>query len=139
MPVVTSCVITAEPVKEASLISGNGLIIGRKGCVCVWGRGGGYSDFCLLQGLGLFFGVYNFKFRHGRARQMLWVLYPPLTRGKNSFYRAQGGKWAQETCGGCPKQRYATGEPGKVQGRDSVDTVRVPGPWGQYLEKIRFI
>ena len=24
------------------------------------------------------------------------------------------------TCTGCPKQQYATGEPGKVQGRDHV-------------------
>ena len=30
----------------------------------VRGGGGGYSDFCLLQGLGLFFGVQNFEFRH---------------------------------------------------------------------------
>ena len=35
----------------------------------------------------------------------------------NSFYRDPGGKWAQETCAVCPQQRYATGEPGKVQGR----------------------
>ena len=49
---------------------------------------------------------------------------------ENSFYRAPGGKWAQETCAGCPQQRYATGEPGKVQGWDRV---------GQYSRKIRFI
>ena len=35
---------------------------------------------------------------------------------ENSFYRAPGGKWAQETCAGCHQRRYATGEPGKVQG-----------------------
>ena len=40
--------------------------------------------------------------------------------GENSFYRAPGRKWAQETCAGCPKQRYIPGEPGKVQGRDRV-------------------
>ena len=40
--------------------------------------------------------------------------------GENSFYRAPGDKWAQETCAGCPKQQYAMGEPGKVQGRDRV-------------------
>ena len=40
--------------------------------------------------------------------------------GENSFYRAPGDKWAPETCAGCPKQRYATGEPGKDQGRDRV-------------------
>ena len=34
--------------------------------------------------------------------------------GENSFYRAPGGKWAQETCAGYPQRRYATGEPGKV-------------------------
>ena len=32
-------------------------------------------------------------------------------------------KWAQETCAGCPEQMYATGEPGKVQGRDHVGIV----------------
>ena len=31
-----------------------------------------------------------------------------------------GGIWAQETCVGCPQQRYTTGEPGKVQGWDHV-------------------
>ena len=29
----------------------------------------------------------------------------------------------QETCAGCPQQRYATGQPGKVQGRDRVGIV----------------
>ena len=58
---------------------------------------------------------------------MLWILLPHLTHGgsvfgKNSFYRAPGGKWAQETYVGCPQQRY-TGEPGKVQGRDRVGIV----------------
>ena len=37
---------------------------------------------------------------------------------ENSFYRAPGGKWAQETCAG-----YATREPGKVQGQDRVGIV----------------
>ena len=41
----------------------------------------------------------------------------------NSFYRAPRGKWAQKTCAGGPKQRYATGEPGKAQGRDRVGIV----------------
>ena len=40
--------------------------------------------------------------------------------GENSFYRAPGGKWAHETCVGCPQQRHATEKPGKVQGRDHV-------------------
>ena len=44
------------------------------------------------------------------------------TRG-NSFYRAPVGKWAQETYAGCAQERYATGEPGKVQGRDRVGIV----------------
>ena len=43
--------------------------------------------------------------------------------GENSFYRAPGGKWAQETWAGCPQQRYATGEPGKVQGLARVEIV----------------
>ena len=38
------------------------------------------------------------------------------------------GKWAKETCAWCPQQRYATGEPGKVQGRDRVGIVE--GSWG---------
>ena len=29
-------------------------------------------------------------------------------------------KWAPKTCAGCPKQRYATGEPGKGQRRERV-------------------
>ena len=28
-----------------------------------------------------------------------------------------------KTCAGCPQQRYATAEPGKVQGRDRVGSV----------------
>ena len=55
------------------------------------------------------------------------VVAPLAPRGvsihENSFYRAPGGKWAQETCAGCPQQRYATGEPGKVQGWDRVGIV----------------
>ena len=43
--------------------------------------------------------------------------------GENSFYRAPGSEWALKTCVGCPKQRYAKGEPGKVQGRDHVGIV----------------
>ena len=43
--------------------------------------------------------------------------------GENSFYRAPDGKWAQATCGGRPQQRYATGEPGKVQNRDRMGIV----------------
>ena len=39
---------------------------------------------------------------------------------ENSFYRVPGGNWAQEICAECPQQRYVTGEPGKVQGRDRV-------------------
>ena len=61
-------------------------------------------------------------------------------RGK-SFYRAPGGKWTQETCTGCPQQWYATGEPGKIQGRDRVGIVEGSVLWvlGQYSGKIRFI
>ena len=43
--------------------------------------------------------------------------------GENLLYRAQGGKWTLETCAGYPQQRYATGEPGKAQGRDRVGIV----------------
>ena len=43
--------------------------------------------------------------------------------GENSFNRAPGGKCAQETCAGYPQQRLATGEPGKVLGRDRVGIV----------------
>ena len=46
--------------------------------------------------------------------------------GENSFYRGPGGKWAHETCVGCSKQRHATEEPGKVQGRDHVEIVECP-------------
>ena len=34
-----------------------------------------------------------------------------------------GGIWTQETCAGCPKQRYATGKPGKVQRQDRLGIV----------------
>ena len=46
-----------------------------------------------------------------------------LVLGKKSFYRATGGNRAQETNSGCAKQRYATGEPDKVQGRGRVGIV----------------
>ena len=39
--------------------------------------------------------------------------------GENSFYRAPGDKLA-----GYSQQQYATGEPGKVQGRDRVGIVK---------------
>ena len=48
-----------------------------------------------------------------------------LVPGKNSFYRVLGDKWAEKTSDVCPQQRYATGEPGKVQGRESRDYRRV--------------
>ena len=51
--------------------------------------------------------VLKSKFRYGTYRCELWVFLPPLPHresvfGVNSFYRAQGGNWAQETCAGCP-------------------------------------
>ena len=69
-------------------------------------------------------------------------IFSPMPRGgsvfgENSFYRALAGRWAQETCAVCPQQRFITGEPGKVQGRDSV--VIVSSPAVQYSEKIRLI
>ena len=45
----------------------------------------------------------------------------------NSFYRAPSGKWAQETCAGFPKQRYATRKPSNVQGRDRMGIVEGSG------------
>ena len=39
-----------------------------------------------------------------------------LVLGEKSFYHATGGNRAQGTYAGCAKQRYATGEPDKVQG-----------------------
>ena len=42
---------------------------------------------------------------------------------ENSFYRAPGDKWEKETCVGCPKQRHATENPGKVQVPDRVRIV----------------
>ena len=59
-----------------------------------------------------------------------------LVFGENSFYRAPGDKWAQETCAGCPKQRYIPGEPGNVQGRDRVGIVE--GSCGYRARGVRF-
>ena len=63
--------------------------------------------------------------------------------GENSFHGAPGGKCIQETCAGCPQQRYATGETGKVQGWGRVGIVeRSHGNhawgtkrWGHHLAK----
>ena len=55
----------------------------------------------------------------------------------NSFYRAPVGRWAQETCAGCPQQRYITGEPDKVQGRDRVVLQRGPVGTGPGRSGIR--
>ena len=65
------------------------------------------------------------------------MLLPPLPHGgqysgKIRLIEPQG-VYPQETRAGCPQQRYATGEPGKVQGRDRVGIVersRVKGPLG---------
>ena len=72
----------------------------------------------------------------------LWIFLPPLPRGgsvfgEDSFYRAPAGRWAQETCAGCPMQRYITGEPDKVQGRDRVVLQRGPGGTGPGRSGIR--
>ena len=49
--------------------------------------------------------------------QVLSIVASFVPRGsvfeENSFYRAPGGKWAQETCAVFPHQQYTTGEPGK--------------------------
>ena len=71
-------------------------------------------------------------FRDGTVlgcRGVVGIVVPFVQRGlfgDNSFYRAPGGKWTQETCVGCPQQRHATEEPGKVQGRDRVGIVEGP-------------
>ena len=77
--------------------------------------------------------------------QVVGIVAPLAPRGvsirENSFNRAPGGKWAQETCAGCPKQRYATGEPGKVQGWDGVGIVewlRGIGPAGSVFGENSF-
>ena len=57
--------------------------------------------------------------------------------GENSFYRAPGGKWAQETCAGCPQQRHATGEPSKVQDRDRVRIVEGSCGYWAHVVSIR--
>ena len=54
-----------------------------------------------------------------QVRDLVWVVgivapFAPVF-GENLFYRAPGGKWAQETCAGCPHQQYAMGGPGKIQ------------------------
>ena len=85
--------------------------------------------------------------RHGRVRQssgtgscgdckgVVGIVVPFAPRGlfgENSFYRAPGGKWAQETCVGCPQQRHAEEESGKVHGRDRVGIVE-----GSYVYLVR--
>ena len=52
-----------------------------------------------------------------------YIMFSGIPFGENSFYRAPGEKWAQETCAGYPQQRYISGEPGNVQGRDRVGIV----------------
>ena len=54
--------------------------------------------------------------------------------GRIRFIESQG---VNVSCVVCPQQRYATGEPSKVQGRDRVGII--PNPQGQYWGKIRFI
>ena len=52
------------------------------------------------------------------------IVVPFAPRGSVfGFYRAPGGIWAQMTCVGCPQQRHAAEEPGKVQGRELVGIV----------------
>ena len=73
--------------------------------------------------------------------RVVGIVSPFVTRGGVSIrgkfvLSSPGGKWAQQTCAGCPQQRYATGEPGKVQGRDRVGIVEVScGYRGQYSGK----
>ena len=68
---------------------------------------------------------------HGGARKVAVIVTPFAPRGggggqysgKIHFIWPQGVK---ETCAGCPQQRYTTGEPGKVQGRDRVGILEGP-------------
>ena len=73
--------------------------------------------------------------------RVVGIVVPFAPRGMcirgNSFYRATGGKWAQETCVGCPQQRYATGKPGKYQGRDRVGSVEGSCGYGARRISIR--
>ena len=67
----------------------------------------------------------------GTGHSVLWVLLPPLPNGGRysgniRSIEPHGGTWAQETCVGCPQQRYATGEPGKLQGRGHVGIEKGP-------------
>ena len=55
----------------------------------------------------------------------------------NSFYRTPVGNWAQETCAGCPQQRYATGEQGKAQGRDRLGIVEGSREYRAHCVSIR--
>ena len=48
-----------------------------------------------------------------------WVAHPEV----KVQVRDLEGRWAQETCAGCPQQGYTTGEPGKDRGRDHVGIV----------------
>ena len=68
----------------------------------------------------------EFKVQVRDLVRVVGIIYPlPLVGsvfGENAFFfRAPG--CAQETCAGCPQQRYATGKPGKVQGREHVGIV----------------
>ena len=52
-------------------------------------------------------------------------LITPATKYKNVFWYSGNIRFIepQETCAGCPQQRYVPGEPGNVQGRDRVGIV----------------
>ena len=62
------------------------------------------------------------------AVQTPWVSYPEVKVQVRDLGRVVGivapfAPQLQETCAGCQQQRYTTGEPGKVQGRDLVGIV----------------
>ena len=57
--------------------------------------------------------------------------------GKIRFIEKQGGKWAQEICAGCPKQRYATGEPGNVQGTGPSGFVEGSSGYRAHVVKVQ--
>ena len=67
--------------------------------------------------------------------QVVGIVAPLCPTGK-FVLSSPRGKWAQKTCAGRPKQRYSTGEPGKVQGlyKGPVGT----GPAGSVFEENSF-
>ena len=97
-----------------------------------WKGGGGTLTFACYSGSDYFLEFKMLNFATGEPDKVqvrdlervvgIFCLLCPTgvgTRGK-FVLSSPGGLETQGTCAGCPEQRYATGEPGKVQGRDRV-------------------